>query len=214
MFYENLFNLIKLKKGKSVDINLAGVVGVGKSSLSECLGEEGYTIFKEPVFENPLLDKFYYNKKRYAFPLQIFFLNKRFELIKEAGKLTNTVLDRSILEDTIFAKMLCDSGDMEKEEFKIYMELFKNMLEHVTPPDLMVYLRVSPQEAIRRIKKRGREFEIQNEETYWHQLNNQYNSYFENYNWSPLLILDVDHIDFVNNLTHRKEVISKILHFK
>ena len=50
MFYENLFNLIKLKKGKSVDINLAGVVGVGKSSLSECLGEEGYTIFKEPVF--------------------------------------------------------------------------------------------------------------------------------------------------------------------
>jgi deoxyadenosine/deoxycytidine kinase len=214
MFYENLFKLIKLKKGKSVDINLAGVVGVGKSSLSECLGEEGYTIFKEPVFENPLLDKFYYNKKRYAFPLQIFFLNKRFELIKEAGKLNNTVLDRSILEDTIFAKMLCDSGDMEKEEFKIYMELFKNMLEHVTPPDLMVYLRVSPQEAIRRINKRGREFEVQNEETYWHHLNDQYNAYFQNYNWSPLLILDVDDIDFVNNLTHRQEVISKILDFK
>jgi len=214
MFYENLFKLIKLKKGKSVDINLAGVVGVGKSSLSECLGEEGYTIFKEPVFENPLLDKFYYNKKRYAFPLQIFFLNKRFELIKEAGRLNNTVLDRSILEDTIFAKMLCDSGDMEKEEFKIYMELFKNMLEHVTPPDLMVYLRVSPKEAIRRINKRGREFEVQNEETYWHHLNDQYNSYFQNYNWSPLLILDVDEIDFVNNLTHRQEVISKILDFK
>ena len=214
MFYEKLFKLIKLKKGKSVDINLAGVVGVGKSSLSECLEEEGYTIFREPVFDNPLLDKFYYNKQRYAFPLQIFFLNKRFELIKEAARLPHTVLDRSILEDTIFAKMLCESGDMEKEEFDIYMELFKNMLEHVKPPELMVYLRVTPEEAIRRIKKRGRPYEIQNAEKYWHNLNSHYNNYFESYSWSPLLIIDVDNLDFVNNSRDRKYIINKILHFK
>ena len=54
-------------------LNIAGVVGVGKSSLCNILEDEGYTIFKEPVFDNPLLDKFYYDKERYAFPLQIFF---------------------------------------------------------------------------------------------------------------------------------------------
>ena len=214
MFYEKLFNEINLKKGKNVDINLAGVVGVGKSSLSEYLQEEGYTIFKEPVFNNPLLDKFYYNKQRYSFPLQIFFLNKRFELIKEASQVPNAVLDRSILEDTIFAKMLYDSGEMEGEEFNIYMELFKNMLEHVRPPKLMVYLRVSPEEAIRRINKRGRGFEVQNSIKYWYDLNQNYEDYFKNYNWSPLLTIDVDDINFVENIDDRKYIINKILNFK
>ena len=213
MFYENLFKDINLKKGKSVDINLAGVVGVGKSSLSEYLQDEGYTVFKEPVFDNPLLDKFYYNKQRYSFPLQIFFLNKRFELIKKASHIKNTVLDRSILEDTIFAKMLYDSGDMEKEEFYIYMELFKNMLQHVKPPELMVYLRVSPKEAIRRINKRGRDFEVKNSTKYWYDLSKNYESYFKNYSWSPLLTIDVDDIDFVKNIDDRKYIIDKILNF-
>jgi deoxyadenosine/deoxycytidine kinase len=213
MFYESLFKGINLKKGKSVDINLAGVVGVGKSSLSEYLQVEGFTVFKEPVFDNPLLDKFYYNKQRYSFPLQIFFLNKRFELIKKASHIKNTVLDRSILEDTIFAKMLYDSGDMEKEEFYIYMELFKNMLNHVKPPELMVYLRVSPEEAIRRINKRGRDFEVKNSTEYWYNLSENYESYFKNYSWSPLLTIDVDDIDFVKSTDDRKYIIDKILNF-
>ena len=131
-FYKELFNNVKLKKGFGVELNIAGVVGVGKSSLSAILEEKGYVIYREPVFDNPLLDKFYFNKERFAFPLQIFFLNKRFQMIKDATKMDKSVLDRSILEDTIFAKMLRDRGEMVPEEYDIYIELFYGLLKSAT----------------------------------------------------------------------------------
>ena len=191
-------------------LNIAGVVGVGKSSLCNILEDEGYIIFKEPVFDNPLLDKFYYNKERYAFPLQIFFLNKRFEMCKEANQIKKSVLDRSIVEDTIFAKMLRDSGDMDPYEYQIYKELFNNMLQHVEPPDLMVYLKVDPIEAIKRIKKRGRQFEIDNDEYYWFTLNQNYNNFFHEYKWSKLLTIEVDKLDFVNNKAHKTYILERV----
>ena len=191
-------------------LNIAGVVGVGKSSLCNILEDEGYTVFKEPVFDNPLLDKFYYDKERYAFPLQIFFLNKRFEMCKEASTLEKSVMDRSIVEDTIFAKMLRDRGEMDLYEYQIYKELFNNMLYHVIPPDLMIYLKVSPMEAVRRIKKRGREFEVENDPDYWFELNQNYNNFFHEYKWSKLLTIEVDELDFVNNEKDKNLILEKI----
>ena len=191
-------------------LNIAGVVGVGKSSLCNILEDEGYTIFKEPVFDNPLLDKFYYDKERYAFPLQIFFLNKRFEMCKEASTLEKSVMDRSIVEDTIFAKMLRDRGEMDLYEYQIYKELFNNMLYHVIPPDLMIYLKVSPMEAVRRIKKRGREFEVENDPDYWFELNQNYNNFFHEYKWSKLLTIEVDELDFVNKEKDKNLILEKI----
>ena len=106
-------------------VNIAGVVGVGKSSLTNLIWDKWkFVPFREPVFDNPLLDKFYYDKKRYAFPLQVFFLNKRFEMCKKSLEYGSSVMDRSIIEDTIFAKMLRDSGDMDPYEYQIYRELF------------------------------------------------------------------------------------------
>ena len=192
-------------------LNIAGVVGVGKSSLTKILEEKyDYKVFKEPVFDNPLLDKFYYNKPRYAFPLQIFFLNKRFEMCKEAADTDYSVMDRSIVEDTIFAKMLRDSGDMDPYEYQIYKELFNNMIEHVVPPNLMIYLKVSPIEAVRRINKRGRSFETQNNSDYWFTLNNNYDNFFHEYTWSRLLVIDVEKIDFVNNELDKTLILRKI----
>ena len=199
-----------IQKKEEMTLNIAGVVGVGKSSLTKILEDEGYKVFKEPVFDNPLLDKFYYNKERYAFPLQIFFLNKRFEMCKEAATYKDSVMDRSIVEDTIFAKMLRDSGDMDVYEYNIYKELFNNMIEHVTPPDKMVYLKVSPEEAIRRINKRGREYEVTNDTDYWYRLNQDYNNFFYEYKWSELCTIEVDNIDFVNNKADRDLILSKI----
>ena len=117
-----------------------GVVGVGKSTLMNILEENGYVAFEEPVVDNPILEKFYYDRERYSFPLQIFFLNKRFKNIKDASKIENAVMDRSIYGDIIFAKMLQDAGEMSKEEFDLYIELFENMIEHCKAPKLLVYL--------------------------------------------------------------------------
>lgn len=167
-------------------------------------------LFEEPVVNNPILEKFYYDRKRYSFPLQIFFLNERFKHIKKASKIKNAVLDRSIYGDPIFAKMLKDSGDMTKEEFDIYLDLFHNMIEHCLPPKLMIYLEISPEEAVKRITKRGREFELQTELDYWRKLNQEYRQYFEQYNFSPVLKINVDDLDFENNLQDRQYVLGLI----
>ena len=180
-------------------IVIEGVVGVGKSSLMRHIAKQDYQAFEEPVVDNPILPKFYYDRKRYSFPLQIFFLNKRFKHIKEASQIEKSVLDRSIYGDAIFAKMLCHGGDMEAEEYAIYEELLENMLEHVARPKLMIYLEVSVEEAIRRIQKRGYDYEQVVERDYWKTLNNEYRAFFNEYSISPILKINVDDLDFEKN---------------
>ena len=177
-------------------IVIEGVVGVGKSSLMRHLEKKSLVAFEQPVVHLPILPKFYADRKRYSFPLQIFFLNKRFKHIKMASSIDNSVLDRSIYGDAIFAKMLAKGKDMEEEEYLIYEELLENMLEHVAAPKLMVYLEVSVDEAIRRIRKRGFDYEQGTEREYWVTLNEEYREFFDSYSISPLLKINVDQLDF------------------
>ena len=193
-----------------IAINIAGVVGVGKSSLCNIFNELGYKVYHEPVFDNELLEKFYYDKEKYAFPLQIFFLNKRFEMYKDSINHPASIMDRSIVEDRIFAKMLRDQGELNDKEYDIYVELFNNMMEHVQSPTLMVYLRIKTENVIERIKQRGRKYELEQSINYWYDLNSNYEVFFNEYSWSKLLVIDVDDIDFVNNPIHKEHIINLI----
>lgn len=207
--YKELLNKID-RRGKWPMIVVDGVVGVGKSTLMNILAQRGLKEFAEPVVDNPILEKFYYDRARYAFPLQVFFLNKRFKHIKEASLINNCVLDRSIYGDVIFAKMLCDKGEMSIEEYELYKELLENMLEHVQAPKLMIYLEASVDEAMRRIEKRGRDYEQVVERAYWEELNSEYKTYFDAYDISPILKINVDGLDFENNMDDRKKVLALI----
>ena len=203
--------LQKVNRERVLDmIVIEGVVGVGKSSLMNILGQMGHIEFEEPVVDNPILDKFYHDRARYSFPLQVFFLNKRFEHIKKAVGIKKAVMDRSIYGDAIFARMLNLNGEMSDEEFGIYQELLENMLEHVQAPKLMVYLEVSVDEAMRRIHKRGRDYELITERDYWVKLNKEYTIYFDEYTLSPILKINVDNLDFENNEDERKYVLELI----
>lgn len=191
-------------------IVIDGVVGAGKSTLMNILSEMGYVAFEEPVVDNPILEKFYYDRQRYSFPLQIFFLNKRFKYIKEAVKQEKSTMDRSIYGDIIFAKMLHDNGEMSKEEFDLYEELLENMLEHVQKPKLMIYLEISVDETMRRIRKRGRDYEQEVERQYWEDLNREYQNFFKDFNTCPLLTINVDNLDFENIEKDREYVLNLI----
>ncbi|CAM4329149.1 deoxynucleoside kinase [Erysipelothrix inopinata] len=191
-------------------IVIEGVVGVGKSSLMRILGQQGYEEFEEPVVDNPVLDKFYHDRNRYSFPLQVFFLNKRFEHIKQAKDVSKAVMDRSIYGDAIFARMLNINDEMSDEEFQIYSELLQNMLEHVHTPKLMIYLEISVDEAMKRIQKRGRDYEQIVEREYWEKLNHEYSEYFDQYELSPMLKINVDNLDFENNEEDRLYVLKLI----
>lgn len=202
-----------IKKNKPNEtIVIDAVVGAGKTSYMEMLSEEmKIPCFQEPVQENPLLDKFYYDRKRYAFPLQIYFLNRRFEMLKQASEAGEPrLMDRSIYGDMIFAKLLYEEGDMEKDEFILYRDLLTNMLDHVEAPKLMIYLKIDTDSAIERIKKRGRDYEQIVEREYWENLNREYEEYFSEYNLSPLLVIEAGKYDIVGNLKDREEVLRII----
>lgn len=214
MFYYDKLRGLNKSKGDCWDlITIDGVVGVGKTTLMKIFTEElGYKAFEEPVINNPILDKFYYNRERYSFPLQIFFLNERFKHIKKASEQNKVVLDRSIYGDLIFAKLLRDNGEMSEVEFDIYLDLFNNMIEHCKAPALMIYLEASPEEAMRRIALRGRDYEQSDvvEPEYWIRLNREYEQYFKQYNFSPVLKINVDNRDFEHNPEDKAFVINLI----
>lgn len=217
-------------------ITLAGIIGSGKSSLTQILAQElGTKPFFEPVEDNPVLPLFYKGnelaaKKRqmgeqdatnpYAYLLQTFFLNRRFMMMKQAMKQQNNILDRSIYEDAMFMKMNTDMGNATQIEYATYQELLDHMLEELkeaTPAqnsDLMVLIRVSYDTMIKRIQKRGRKYEqISTDPSlvdYYKRLLRYYDDFEKNYKLSSLLVIDGDKYDFVENENDRKLVLDMI----
>lgn len=199
---------------------LAGTIGAGKSSLAELVGNHyGTDVFYESVDDNPVLDLYYKDPKKYAFLLQIHFLNKRFESIKKAYKQDNNVLDRSIFEDALFLDLNVRNGNVTKTEQRIYHELLDNMMEELDgmpkkAPDLLVYIDVSFDKMLERIKIRGRSFEqVENDpslQAYYHQVHEAYPKWFESYDKSPKIRIDGNRFDFVNDADAAQSVLSQI----
>lgn len=201
-------------------IVLAGTIGSGKSSLAAALGEHlGTEVFYEAVDNNPVLDLYYQDPKKYAFLLQIFFLNKRFQSIKEAYKADNNVLDRSIFEDELFLTLNYKNGNVTKTELDIYKELLSNMLEELEgmpkkSPDLLIYIDVSFEKMLERITKRGRSYEqiADNPDLYeyYQQVHDEYPNWYDNYDASPKIRIDGNKLDFVNNVEDLQYVFDLI----
>ncbi|MCD3441252.1 deoxynucleoside kinase [Streptococcus equi] len=199
-------------------IVLAGTIGAGKSSLAAALGEHlGTEVFYEAVDNNPVLDLYYQDPKKYAFLLQIFFLNKRFKSIKEAYQADNNILDRSIFEDELFLTLNYKNGNVTKTELEIYQELLANMLEELEGmpkkrPDLLIYIDVSFEKMLERIEKRGRRFEQVDDnpdlEAYYYQVHGEYPTWYERYDVSPKMRIDGNKLDFVQN----PEDLATVLH--
>ena len=111
---------------------LAGTIGAEKSSLAKALGEHfGTKVFYESVEDNPVLDLYYKDPQKYAFLLQIYFLNKRFRSIKDAYTDNNNVLDHSIFEDALFLDLNFKNGNVTAQEHQVYHDLLDNMMEEL-----------------------------------------------------------------------------------
>ena len=205
---------------KKTVIVLAGTIGAGKSSLAKALGEHlGTDVYYEAVDNNPVLDLYYQDPKNYAFLLQIYFLNKRFESIKMAYTQENNVLDRSIFEDELFLTLNYKNGNVTKTELEIYQNLLSNMLEEMEGmpkkrPDLLVYIDVSFETMLSRIAQRGRSFEQIDDQpelkAYYYQVHEEYPAWYENYDMSPKIQINGDALDFVNNAEDLEKVLTEI----
>ncbi len=183
-------------------IAIAGNIGAGKSSLTKILAERYHLkAVYEAVDENPYLEDFYKDMKRFAFHSQIFFLSKRLEQhLEQVNKISRTIQDRTIYEDAaIFAQNLYQEGILEERDYKSYMQMYKAILAALRPPDLLIYLRADLKTLKQHIALRGRDYEAQIDDKYLLDLNTLYEKWINNYKISRLFIVEADKIDFVNN---------------
>lgn len=184
-------------------IAITGNIGVGKTTLTRMLGEHyDWQVLYEAVENNPYLADFYQDMRRWAFNLQVFFINSRFEQIQKIRSLTYTtvVQDRTIYEDAfIFARNLYDSGFLEDRDYASYRMLFNTITEAVPPPDLMIYLKADLPKLKGQIAKRGRDFEASISDDYLQNLNHYYEEFARTYDHGRLITLDVNQMDFANN---------------
>ena len=194
-------------------IAIVGNIGAGKTTLTEMLASH----FKfEPQFEavdnNPYLEDFYSDMKRWAFNLQIFFLNSRFRHIvklQETG--IDMIQDRTIYEDAyIFAENLYDMGLMSARDFENYSNIFQSIIHYIKPPDLLIYLKASVLTLVNNIQKRGRDYESAIRLDYLSKLNDKYDKWINNYKEGKVMILDKDNLDFTKNPEDLGDIIQKI----
>lgn len=194
-------------------IAVSGNIGSGKTTLTEKLAKHyGWKAEFEAVDNNPYLPDFYEDMKRWAFHLQVYFLNSRFNQLKKIQKsVTPTIQDRTIYEDAyIFAANLYKSKLLTERDYENYQSLFNSMISHVKAPDLLIYLKADIPKLVGQIEKRGRSYETTMRIDYLKNLNTHYEEWIASYAEGKLLIIDVNNLDFVENPGDFAFVVEKV----
>jgi deoxyadenosine/deoxycytidine kinase len=195
-------------------IAVAGNIGVGKSTLTAMLSERlSWEPFYEAVDDNPYLADFYQDMRQWSFHSQVFFLSRRLRHHRAILDRPGTVVqDRSVYEDAeIFAENLFRQGQMTERDYRTYRELYEAMGLFLPPPDLVVYLRASVPTLLKRIRRRGRDFERRVTAEYLEQLNRLYEEWTERFSLCPVLTVPSDNLDFVQYNSHMELIAAKIV---
>lgn len=198
---------------KAKYIAVAGNIGAGKTTLSTQLAKYfNWEVHYEDADDNPYLSDFYDDMKRWAFNLQIYFLNSRYKQILEIINGESTVIqDRTIYEDAhIFAPNLHEMGLLSTRDFENYLDLFNTMSSQISAPDLLIYLKANIQTLVSRIHERGRDYEGSMSLDYLKKLNNRYEDWITHYDKGNLLIINADDIDFINDPEDLGSVIDRV----
>src|SRR5881397_3255702 len=191
-------------------IVVEGVIGVGKTSLARMLSErlQGKLVLEE-VEENPFLKDFYHDRDRYAFQTQMHFLFSRFQQQRNLRQME--LFSERMVSDYLFQKDRIFAGlNLSERELALYERLVAWLELEVLNPDVVVYLQASPAVLMRRIARRGRPFEKDMDPGYIKQLNEAYNHFFFHYVGAPLLVVNTDAIDFVNNPDDFEDLLTRI----
>ena len=191
-------------------IVVEGVIGVGKTSLAKLLSDRLQAkLILEEVEENPFLKDFYQDRERFAFQTQMHFLFSRYQQQRTMRQMElfseRTVSDYLFQKDRIFANLT-----LSERELMLYERLVGWLELDVMKPDVVVYLQASPDMLMNRIARRGRTFERDMEREYIRQLNEAYNHFFFHFVEAPLLVVNTNAIDFVNNGEDFEDLLKRI----
>ncbi|OGC38991.1 deoxyadenosine kinase [candidate division WOR-3 bacterium RBG_13_43_14] len=180
-------------------IAVEGVIGVGKTSLAKILADKFHAgTVLEKFEDNPFLENFYADPKKFAFHAQIYFLMSRYRQQREIAQIdlfqSRLISDYLFAKDRIFAEI-----NLGEDEFALYDKIFGLIQKDIPSPDLVLYLQADPELLYRRIKHRDRKFERNIEFDYIKSLGEAYNAFFFHYNQSPVLIINIKGFDFIGN---------------
>ena len=191
-------------------IAIEGVIGAGKTSLAKRISEKlDAKLILEQFENNPFLEKFYVDRKRFAFQTQMFFLINRFkqqqELHQEDLFSEHIICDYVFEKDRIFAYM-----NLSKDELNLYESIYPLLARTLRKPDLVIFLQSSTDRLMYNIKSRNRKVERAITRSYIEELSEAYNHYFFRYSTTPLLIVNSSDIDFVNSDKDFEELFKQI----
>lgn len=194
-------------------IAIAGNIGSGKTTLTELLTQRyGAKAYYEEA-DNPYIGDFYEDMNRWSFHLQISFLGSRIrqtmDMLREPSG--DIFQDRTIYEDAhIFADNLHQMGLMSTRDIETYMKIFRLVTHLVPQPDLLIYLKASVPTLISQIRRRGRCYEMNIDESYLGRLNDKYDHWIGNIYTGEVLTIDKDREDFVRNPEVLERVYARI----
>ncbi|MBQ7156721.1 MAG: deoxynucleoside kinase [Bacteroidaceae bacterium] len=194
-------------------IAIAGNIGCGKTTLTGMLSKYyGWSPMMETVVDNPYLEDYYKDIKRWSFALEVYFLKQRFKDMLSLAKSDNTIIiDRSIFEGVhVFTKGNYEMGNLSDRDFQTYLELFEQMVSMLEMPRLMIYLRSSVPHLFKNIQKRGREYEQSMQINYLEELNRRYEDFIRNKYTGEVLTIDVDNLDFEHSSEDFAYIVQQI----
>ena len=191
-------------------IAIEGPIGVGKTSLANLLSKRlSAKLILEKFEDNPFLSEFYDDPARFAFQTQLFFLLQRYQQqqdIRQVDMFHNLLIsDYMFIKDRLFASL-----NLDDKEMNLYDSIANIMERNIINPDLIIYLQADTSTLMKNIDKRGRDFENNISYDYINALNEIYTEYFFRYNDTPLVIINTNNIDFVNNTEDLDQVIEYI----
>ncbi|WP_299055223.1 2-amino-4-hydroxy-6-hydroxymethyldihydropteridine diphosphokinase [uncultured Polaribacter sp.] len=195
-------------------IAIEGNIGAGKTTLAKMISEEyNAKLVLERFADNPFLPKFYSDKERYAFPLEMSFLADRYQQLTDDLAQFDLFKNFIISDYYIFKSLIFAQVTLSSEEFALYRKMFDLMYKEITKPDLYIYLHQDTNRLLKNIKKRGRDYEQSIEAEYLDKIHKGYKSFISSEKNLNTLIIDVSEMDFVDNSRDYKLIISKIKDF-
>jgi deoxyadenosine/deoxycytidine kinase len=192
---------------------VAGNIGVGKTSLTERIGDRlGWRTDFESVADNPYLPDFYRNMHDWSFHLQVYFLGHRAgQYLEAANDQRSAILDRSIYEDFhIFTRALSSMGNIAERDYLTYRRIYDLVVGTLPPPNLLIYLQAPVPVLLERIQKRARNIETGISEAYLYTLESYYDEWLRAFDLCPVLTIHTDNLDYVHQPRALKLVLDRM----
>lgn len=195
-------------------IAIEGAIGVGKTSLAKRLATRyGCDILLEQAPDNPFLERFYKNPEQYALATQLYFLFQRSQQLDHLHE--RDFFAKPVISDFLMAKdPLFAEVNLDLDELALYRKVYDKLTFNMPQPDLVIYLQAPETVLSERIHQRGIDVERHISGSYLQRLNEAYRQLFHYYDASPLLIVNAEQIDFVNNDEHLNQLIDYIANIR